>query len=126
MIVGITVILIVVTAGMVSTTWVQFLKGSLLVIFSAILTIMLFLLSGCMGGMAVSGMVSKFNLEVTDNKWGREAVFLGLYIIPVYEIAALVDLIVVNSIEFHTGTNPLSGKSAVVDKDMGTEMIKID
>ncbi|HBN75867.1 MAG TPA: cation acetate symporter [Planctomycetaceae bacterium] len=40
-IVGATVILIVVTAGMVSTTWVQFLKGSLLVFFSAILTIML-------------------------------------------------------------------------------------
>lgn len=39
--VGAVVILIVVTAGMVSTTWVQFLKGSLLVIFSAILTMMI-------------------------------------------------------------------------------------
>jgi cation/acetate symporter len=36
--VGATVIVIVVTAGMVSTTWVQFLKGSLLVLFSGILT----------------------------------------------------------------------------------------
>lgn len=41
-IVGVTVILIVVTAGMVSTTWVQFIKGTLLVVFSAILTVMLF------------------------------------------------------------------------------------
>ena len=39
--VGAIVIVIVVTAGMVSTTWVQFLKGSLLVIFSAILTVMI-------------------------------------------------------------------------------------
>jgi len=39
--VGVVVITIVVTAGMVSTTWVQFLKGSLLVIFSAILVVML-------------------------------------------------------------------------------------
>jgi cation/acetate symporter len=39
--VGATVILIVVTAGMVSTTWVQFLKGSLLVIFSLVLTVMI-------------------------------------------------------------------------------------
>lgn len=39
--VGAVVILIVVTAGMVSTTWVQFLKGSLLVVFSAILTVMI-------------------------------------------------------------------------------------
>lgn len=40
-IVGAVVIIIVVTAGMVSTTWVQFLKGSLLVVFSAVLTIMI-------------------------------------------------------------------------------------
>lgn len=39
--VGVTVILIVVTAGMVSTTWVQFIKGALLVIFSSILTVMI-------------------------------------------------------------------------------------
>jgi cation/acetate symporter len=40
-IVGVVVILIVVTAGMVSTTWVQFIKGSLLVVFSAVLTVMI-------------------------------------------------------------------------------------
>jgi cation/acetate symporter len=39
--VGATVILIVVTAGMVSTTYVQFLKGSLLVIFSTVLTVLI-------------------------------------------------------------------------------------
>lgn len=39
--VGAVVILIVVTAGMVSTTWVQFLKGGLLVIFSAVLVVMI-------------------------------------------------------------------------------------
>ena len=39
--VGAVVILIVVTAGMLSTTWVQFLKGALLVVFSAILTWMI-------------------------------------------------------------------------------------
>ncbi|MBN01475.1 MAG: cation acetate symporter [Planctomycetaceae bacterium] len=39
--VGTTVTIIVVTAGMVSTTYVQFLKGSLLVVFSAILTLII-------------------------------------------------------------------------------------
>ncbi len=37
-IVGVVVTLIVVTAGMVSTTWVQFIKGSLLVLFCGLLT----------------------------------------------------------------------------------------
>lgn len=36
--VGVVVILIVTTAGMVSTTWVQFIKGALLVLFCTILT----------------------------------------------------------------------------------------
>ena len=39
--VGIVVVLIVATAGMVSTTYVQFIKGSLLVLFSGILTVMI-------------------------------------------------------------------------------------
>jgi cation/acetate symporter len=39
--VGVVVVLIVVTAGMVSTTWVQFIKGGLLVIFCTILTAMI-------------------------------------------------------------------------------------
>src|SRR5687768_4652006 len=41
LIVGVVVITIVVTAGMVSTTWVQFIKGSLLVVFCFILTLMI-------------------------------------------------------------------------------------
>lgn len=41
LLVGAVVMLIVVTAGMVSTTYVQFLKGSLLVLFSFILTILI-------------------------------------------------------------------------------------
>src|SRR5256885_15042269 len=41
LIVGFVVIFIVVTAGMVSTTWVQFIKGSLLVVFCFLLTILI-------------------------------------------------------------------------------------
>ena len=41
LIVGAVVITIVVTAGMVSTTYVQFLKGALLIVFSTVLTILI-------------------------------------------------------------------------------------
>lgn len=41
LIVGVTVTLIVVTAGMVSTTWVQFIKGSMLVLFCFVLGAMI-------------------------------------------------------------------------------------
>ena len=66
--------------------------------------------TGCIGRMATSGKVMKFNLEVAEGKWGRELVFLCLYIVPVYPIAGFIDLVIVNSIEFHTGTNPISGE----------------
>ena len=41
LLVGAVVILIVVTAGMVSTTWVQFIKGSMLIVFCTILTLLI-------------------------------------------------------------------------------------
>ncbi|ROV59949.1 DUF3332 domain-containing protein [Vibrio ponticus] len=71
-------------------------------------------LTGCMGQMATTGLVSKFNLEIVDNRYAREGMFLLLS--PVYGLAGTVDLFIFNSIEFWTGTNPISGKSpAVVD-----------
>ncbi|RLS67222.1 MAG: cation acetate symporter [Planctomycetota bacterium] len=41
LLVGVAVTLIVVTAGMVSTTWVQFIKGSLLIFFCGLLTLLI-------------------------------------------------------------------------------------
>jgi hypothetical protein len=66
--------------------------------------------TACIGRMAVSGKVMEFNLSVSEDKWAREIVFLALYIIPVYGFAGIADLIVVNSIEFWTGTNPVNGQ----------------
>ncbi|WP_412498546.1 DUF3332 domain-containing protein [Vibrio furnissii] len=81
-------------------------------------------LTGCMGQMATTGLVTKFNLEVVDNRYGREGLFLLLS--PVYGIASIVDLFIVNAVEFWTGTNPISGKSpAVVDKPADT-MLKVN
>jgi len=80
-------------------------------IASLLLVAFTFSNTACIGRMATSGKVMKFNLDVTEGKWGRELVFLLLYIIPVYPLAGFIDLIIVNSIEFHTGTNPISGQT---------------
>src|SRR4051812_24852605 len=67
LIVGTVVITIVVTAGMVSTTWVQFIKGSMLVIFCAILTVAIlnrgfstYVSTESISGSGESTVVSKF------------------------------------------------------------------
>jgi hypothetical protein len=48
---------------------------------------------------------------VAESKWAREVVFLVLYIVPVYPIAGMLDLVIFNSIEFHGGKNPISGQT---------------
>ena len=69
--------------------------------------------TACIGRMAVSSQVRKFNLSAVEGKWPREILFLALYIIPVYPLAGAVDLIIVNSIEFWTGTNPVDGGARI-------------
>ncbi len=49
-------------------------------------------LTGCMGQMATTGMVTKFNLQIVDNRYGREGMFLLLS--PVYGIASVADLFI--------------------------------
>jgi hypothetical protein len=61
--------------------------------------------------MAVSGEVMKVNLKITENRFGRELIFLLFYIVMVYPIAGFLDLLIVNSIEFWSGENPVSGQS---------------
>ena len=73
---------------------------------------------GCMGHNALTGKVLKFNLEVTEDRWGREGWFLGLWITLVYPICTILDLLIFNSIEFWSGENPINGKSPLVDVPM--------
>lgn len=84
--VGTVVILIVVTAGMVSTTWVQFLKGSLLVLFSALLTVMILqrgfdATEGGNDGHQFTTLELPGSLPVED-----ELVAAGYNVLPVEEI----------------------------------------
>ena len=76
----------------------------------------LFFLPGCLGRMVISSNVQEFNMNVVENKWGREIIFVGFYIIPVYPTCAFVDLFIVNALEFWQGENPLSGESALAEE----------
>lgn len=65
--------------------------------------------SGCFGSFALVRKVYGINESISDNKFIRWVVFLGFSIIPVYGISGLVDVLVLNSLEFWTGNNPLEG-----------------
>jgi hypothetical protein len=81
-------------------------------------------LPGCMGQMGLTQAAMGLNLKAVDNRWGRA----GLYLLmsPIYAVTSVVDLLVINAIEFFTGTNPLTKKSpAVVDEPADT-WLKVD
>ena len=70
--------------------------------------------SGCMGQMGLTQKVTGLNLKAVDNRYGRA----GLYMLmsPVYGFTSGIDLLIINSIEFWTGTNPITQKTpALVD-----------
>lgn len=64
-------------------------------------------LSSCIGSFAMSNRVLSWNKTI-GNKLVNELVFVGLWILPVYEVCALADVLVLNSIEFWSGDNPMA------------------
>ena len=86
---------------------------SRLSILAISMLLILSMVTGCIGNFGLSGRVRKFNLEVSPDRWGREIVFVVLYVIPVYPFAGFLDILVFNSIEFWTGTNPINGSASV-------------
>lgn len=70
--------------------------------------------TGCYGNFNLTRKVWKWNGDVTKQKWGQEALFLGLNIIPVYPVAGLVDAVIFNSVEFWGGKNPVTAKTTKI------------
>lgn len=65
------------------------------------------LFSSCVGSFGLFNRISSWNQSV-GNKFVNELVFLALNIVPVYGVAYLADALVINSIEFWTGSNPMA------------------
>lgn len=67
--------------------------------------------TSCLGPYNAFNSVSSWNSKATDNKFLNELIYIGLYIVPVYQLAAFGDAVIFNSIEFWGGENPI-GKPA--------------
>ncbi len=76
-------------------------------IVALFVAVSIFMLSGCYGKFNLTRKVYNINGSV-DNKFLRSAVTWAFIIIPVYGIAALLDFILFNTIEFWTGSNPIA------------------
>lgn len=66
----------------------------------------LLFVSGCYGSFGLTDALYQWNGGLSQ-KWVRALVFLGLVLIPVYQLFLLADAIVLNTIEFWTGQHPV-------------------
>lgn len=82
-------------------------------------------LQSCIGSFALSNKVLSWNRNVS-NKFVNELVFIAFWVLPVYEVTALADLLVINSIEFWSGNNPMLAGRTMIDGNDGRYLVDCD
>lgn len=73
---------------------------------SAVLLAATLLTSSCVGSFALFNKLAGWNKQATDNKFLNELIFI--LISPAYAVCTFADVLVINSIEFWTGSNPMA------------------
>jgi hypothetical protein len=78
--------------------------------------------TGCFGKFALTQKIWQFNKNISGNKFVQWLMFLVLVIVPVYGIGTLIDALIINSIEFWSGSNPVSSVDGV---DTETRVVQL-
>ena len=88
--------------------------------FSALLLSATIILTSCIGSFRLTNNIKDWN-EGVSSKWVNEVIFVALHIVPVYQIAVFVDAVVLNSVEFWTGSNLVvePGETKIVQNSQG-------
>lgn len=81
--------------------------------------------TSCIGSFSLTNRVLAWNKQV-GNKFVNELVFFAFWILPVYEVTGIADLLVINSIEFWSGNNPVSASTKAIDTENGRYLIDCD
>ena len=84
-----------------------------------------FLFNSCIGSFALTHKVLNWNEQI-GSKFVNELVFIAFWILPVYEVTSLADLLVINSIEFWSGNNPVEASTRVIDTPEGRYLVVCD
>lgn len=82
-------------------------------------------LSSCIGSFRLTNSVLKWNNQV-GSKFVNELVFFAFWILPVYEVTSLADILVINSIEFWSGKNPLTASTKVIETSDAKYLVDCD
>lgn len=81
--------------------------------------------SSCIGSFSLTNKLLNWNQQV-GSKFVNELVFVAFWILPVYEVSALADILVINTIEFWSGSNPVAQGRTVIDGTDGRYIVDCD
>ncbi|MDE6223064.1 MAG: DUF3332 domain-containing protein [Muribaculaceae bacterium] len=83
-------------------------------------------LSSCIGSFALTNRLMNWNKTI-GNKFFNELVFIAFWVLPVYEVSAMADILVINSIEFWSGSNPMACSTKRIEGTDGQRyLVKCD
>lgn len=92
---------------------IRHLKVSALLLAATLLT------SSCVGSFSLFNRVAKWNTHATSSKFLNEIIFI--LISPAYAVCAVADVLVLNTIEFWSGSNPMAQKVGTVQEVTGKD-----
>ena len=81
--------------------------------------------TSCIGSFSLTNKLLDWNKSIGD-KIVNEVVFIALCIIPAYPVAVFADSVVLNSIEFWSGSNPLAQGKKVIEGESGRYLVECD
>lgn len=82
-------------------------------------------LPSCIGSFNLTKNLLGWNKQI-GNKFVNELVFIAFWILPVYEVSGLADVLVLNSIEFWSGTNPVAKGTKTIEGNNGKYLVTCD
>lgn len=92
---------------------IKHLKVAVLLMAASIVT------SSCVGSFGLFNHLAQWNKKATGSKFLNEIIFL--LISPAYAVCSVVDVLILNTIEFWSGNNPMAYKAGKTESIMGKD-----
>lgn len=92
---------------------IRHLKVSALFLAATLIT------TSCVGSFSLFNRVAKWNTHATGSKFLNEIIFI--LISPAYAVCGVADLLVLNTIEFWSGSNPVAQKVGTTQEVLGKD-----
>ena len=83
------------------------------------------MLPSCIGSFTLTNKLLNWN-NTLGSKFLNELVFFAFWFVPVYEVAVFADVVVLNSIEFWSGDNPVASGTRVIEGNGGKYYVTSD